>query len=314
MKQRVDAAEKFFKDGYNCSQSVFAAFSDLYGIDQDMALRLSSSFGGGIARMREVCGAVSGMCMIAGLETGTPYSKDIQGKKYNYDVVQSLNGEFKELAGSIICRELLGLEKVNANETTPEKRDERYYKTRPCVQLVRDAAEILERALFTVTISPITDVEQLQEIADLAEVIWHEHYEPIIGKEQVDYMLDKFQSIPAMMEQMRSSGYQYYKLENLGRLAGYFAMREEEDALFLSKLYIDKKFRGRDYARQALKFMEEYCVANSLKKIWLTVNRYNENSIRVYEKLGFEKVRTQVSDIGSGYIMDDYIMDKLISK
>ena len=140
---RIEKTEGLFKDGYNCSQSVFAAFSDLYGINQDMALKLASSFGGGVGRQREVCGAVLGMCMIAGLETGSSKKMDEEGKKYNYDVVQKLCNEFKEKSGSLICRELLNLDSSDTTNTTPQKRDANYYNTRPCDQLVKDAAEIL---------------------------------------------------------------------------------------------------------------------------------------------------------------------------
>ena len=149
MKSRKEKAVELFESGYNCSQAVFAAFSDLYGMDQEMALKLSSSFGGGMGRMREVCGAASGMFMVAGLETGTADGRDVAGKKANYDMVQRLAEEFKKnTGGTIICRELLGLDRKNNTDTTPEARTTEYYKKRPCVQLVADAAEIVERVLL----------------------------------------------------------------------------------------------------------------------------------------------------------------------
>jgi C_GCAxxG_C_C family probable redox protein len=310
MINRVELAEKLFKEGYNCSQSVFAAFSDLYGIDREMALKLSSSFGGGIGRMREVCGAVSGMCMVAGLETGSSARMDPEGKKYNYGVVQRLSTEFKEISGSIICRELLNLESSDTSDTAPQIRNQEYYNKRPCVQLVKDAAEIVENVLYAVSIIPVITEKEIEEVSALARNIWHEHYDAMIGRDQVDYMLEKFQSPGAMKEQMENGGYQYYKLVNMGGLAGYFSLHAEEDGLFLSKLYIAKKNRGRDYARKVFNFLEELCSQNNLKMIWLTVNRNNADSIAVYEKLGFVKARTQVADIGSGYVMDDYIMEK----
>lgn len=146
MGERQDKAVELFKMGYNCSQSVLGAFADLYDLDLEQALRLSCSFGAGIGRMREVCGAASGMFMVAGLETGTTEGKDAKGKKDNYDIVQKLAGEFKNRSGgSIICRELLGLESEKGfKETTPESRTSEYYKKRPCVELVREAAAILE--------------------------------------------------------------------------------------------------------------------------------------------------------------------------
>ncbi|MBE5940656.1 MAG: C_GCAxxG_C_C family protein [Lachnospiraceae bacterium] len=153
METRQEKAVRLFKDGFNCSQAVFAAFADKYGMDEETALKLSSSFGGGMGRMREVCGAVSGMFMVAGLETGSANPGDKEGKAYNYQVVRELADEFKKENGSIICRELLGLDK-NIDEKSkkelveshrPQERTDEYYKKRPCVELVAQAVEILEK-------------------------------------------------------------------------------------------------------------------------------------------------------------------------
>lgn len=149
MGKRQEKAVELFHEGYNCSQAVFGAFADLYGMEVEQALRLSCSFGAGMGRMREVCGAVSGMFLVAGLENGTAEGKDAKGKKENYDTVQELAKRFKERSGgSIICKELLGLEeKKEFSDTKPEARTEGYYKKRPCVELVREAAAILEEYL-----------------------------------------------------------------------------------------------------------------------------------------------------------------------
>ncbi len=307
---RVEAAEHLFNEGYNCSQSVFAAFSDYYGIDRDTALKLSASFGGGVGRMREVCGAVSGMCMIAGLETGSVKQMDDEGKKYNYEVVQHLSEEFKKLSGSIICRELLGLDNNTPQTATPEPRTKKYYNTRPCAQLVKDAAEIIERVLYEVTPVAVTTEELRRETAALAEEIWHEHYEAILGKAQVDYMVTKYQTEEAIREQIEQDGYEYYLLKCFGGTCGYLSIRKEKDALFLSKFYIAKKFRGRGFARQAMDYLESIGRDSRLSRIWLTVNRNNGNSISVYESLGFIKKETKVTEIGAGFVMDDYVMEK----
>ncbi len=156
----------------------------------------------------------------------------------------------------------------------------------------------------------VTSDELIKKVSELAEEIWHEHYEPIIGKEQVDYMIDRFQSETAISNQLRNDGYVYYLLKNPSGYCGYLAFHIEGNALFLSKLYIAKHSRGRGYARKALELLEEICKKSKLTKIWLTVNRNNVASIRSYESLGFLKIRTQVADIGEGYVMDDYIMEK----
>ena len=153
MKSRTEQAVELFLEGFNCSQSVFAAYADLFGMDQETALKVSASFGGGIGRMREVCGAANGMFLVAGMLTGSTEGKDQTAKKNNYEVVQRLAAEFKkENGGTYICRELLGLnkdgKKVALGDTTPEARTEEYYKKRPCLKTIQGAAAIVERMLL----------------------------------------------------------------------------------------------------------------------------------------------------------------------
>ena len=118
-EDRVKKAVELFKSGYNCSQSVVAAFADLYDLDEKTALRLSASFGGGIGRMRQTCGAACGMFLLAGLESGSPDADDREGKAHNYAVVQQLAARFKEENGSLICSELLGLPGSTPVVSTP---------------------------------------------------------------------------------------------------------------------------------------------------------------------------------------------------
>lgn len=148
MNNARERAMELFKQGYNCSQSVFGAFSDECGIDFETALKLSSSFGGGMARLREVCGAVSGMFMVAGMKYGYTDPKDSTAKTEHYKLIQELAAEFKEKNRSIVCRELLGLS-VQSEIYIPEERTAEYYKKRPCAELVGDAAEIIDRYIKT---------------------------------------------------------------------------------------------------------------------------------------------------------------------
>ncbi len=143
MSVRGDKAKAFFTQGYNCSQSVLMAFSDITGLDEKTSAMLSSGFGGGMGRMREVCGAVSGMFMAASLVSGYNDPADLEGKKRTYQMIQTLAEKFKSQNKSIICRELLGLDKPEETYI-PEQRTPDYYKKRPCGDLVKDAAEILE--------------------------------------------------------------------------------------------------------------------------------------------------------------------------
>ena len=143
MDHRELAAELFLSDS-NCAQAVLEAFGDVTGLEKSFAAKLASSFGGGMGRMREVCGAVSGMLMALGLKYGYADPKDRAGKTAQYELVRALADEFKKENGSIICRELLGLDE-NFKPKPPEVRTEGYYKKRPCGELCKQAAEIFEQ-------------------------------------------------------------------------------------------------------------------------------------------------------------------------
>ena len=143
---RAKLAKKYFEEGYNCSQSVFLAFHDLYEMEFETALRLSSSFGGGMGRLREVCGAVSGMFMTAGMLCGYTLPTDQTGKAEHYARIQELAKRFEESNRSIVCRELLGLSKKR-DDAVPSERTDEYYRKRPCVELVGCAAAIMETYL-----------------------------------------------------------------------------------------------------------------------------------------------------------------------
>jgi len=136
-----------FELGYNCAQSVLLAFADTLGLEKDFALRLASSFGGGMGRLREVCGAVSAMFMIAGIIKGYNSPNDDISKAKHYKLVQDLAEKFKEKHGTIICRELLGLND-GADSYIPSKRTAEYYKERPCESCIKTAAEIIEKEIL----------------------------------------------------------------------------------------------------------------------------------------------------------------------
>lgn len=142
MSEKTEKAKELFKQGYNCSQAVLGVFCEELGLDFDTAMKIASSFGGGMGRMREVCGTVSGMFMAAGLA----YSTQDNNKAEQYKIVQELAKRFKDKNGSIICRELLqGIE--SSTSPTPSERTETYYKKRPCIDLVGDSVEIFEEFL-----------------------------------------------------------------------------------------------------------------------------------------------------------------------
>ena len=160
-------------------------------------------------------------------------------------------------------------------------------------------------------INKISTQEQLTTIEDLAYEIWHQHYTPIIGKDQVEYMLEKYQSAEAMAEQIKN-GSQYFLMLDENIPLGYMSADLLADRLFLSKFYVTKSARGKGYGRTMMAYLETLAKKNNLNKISLTVNRYNTGSIAMYEKVGFSISGSVVNDIGEGFFMDDYQMEKRV--
>lgn len=137
---RIDRSQALFHAGYNCAQSVVVPFCDVIGMEEKTALRMASSFGGGVGRLREICGAVSGMALVLGLLYGDIDPEDDSTKGAHYERVQALANRFREMHGTIICRDLLQTQDA---APTPDKRTKQYYETRPCAALVGDAVELL---------------------------------------------------------------------------------------------------------------------------------------------------------------------------
>lgn len=149
IEARANRARELFHQGFNCSQSVFAACADLYGItDEKLALRLAASFGGGIGRMRQTCGAACGMFLLAGLHNGSSQPGDHDGKAKNYAFVQNLAARFKQQQGSLLCAELLGIA-PKPQSPTPEARTAAYYQKRPCADVVADAVRTYLHSIAT---------------------------------------------------------------------------------------------------------------------------------------------------------------------
>lgn len=164
----------------------------------------------------------------------------------------------------------------------------------------------------TISFLPVNTPETISHVAALAEEIWTEHYASILSAEQIHYMVDRFQSAESITKQLADQHYRYYLIITKNKTAGYMGIQPQEGRLFLSKLYLRKSARGRGYARRLLAFLIGFCSGADLSSIWLTVNRRNTDSIAVYERLGFVKTREEAADIGGGYVMDDYIMEKYV--
>jgi C_GCAxxG_C_C family probable redox protein len=149
LEMRVDKAVDYFMQGYGCCQSVVAAFADLYNLNEETAKRIAAGFGGGVGRMRMMCGAVSGIVILVGLDCGQTEGSDREGKSNCYKVVQELLAQSKEQNGSLICAEILGLNGHDkaASSYVASERTAEYYKKRPCVAKVESAARIFAQYL-----------------------------------------------------------------------------------------------------------------------------------------------------------------------
>ncbi|MHB9112142.1 MAG: GNAT family N-acetyltransferase [Thermoleophilia bacterium] len=165
------------------------------------------------------------------------------------------------------------------------------------------------------TIRKVADSAEIEAVAALAYEIWNQHFVPIIGQAQVDYMLDKFQSATAIAGQI-SGGYMYYTIEEGDQTVGYFALAPVPDRnheVQLSKIYVRVEHQGSGLGRSALEFVEELCEQMGVRKLWLTVNRQNSATIDFYRRMGFTIEGEVVQGIGSGFVMDDYRMFKTIA-
>ena len=153
--------------------------------------------------------------------------------------------------------------------------------------------------------------EEIEPLSVLATSILREHYDPIVGVEQNNYMLNKFQSVPAITDQL-NHGYIYYWGKYEGKNVGFIGFYPVKDRLYLSKYYIAKEYRGKHIGRKMFEFLNDYARKKGLKSIYLNVNKYNYDSIKVYEHLGFVKTGHEKTDIGHGYYMDGYVYEYVI--
>lgn len=155
----------------------------------------------------------------------------------------------------------------------------------------------------------VKEVTNIRDLAQLTAEIWHEYWVEILSPEQIDYMVEKFQSEQAIKKQIAEEHYTYFYIVQDNNIAGYIGLSKKEDHLFLSKLYIKKDFRHQGIGTQVFEFIKDFTLKNNYKRIILTVNKYNTNTIKAYNKWGFKEIDSVVTDIGNGFVMDDYIME-----
>lgn len=161
-----------------------------------------------------------------------------------------------------------------------------------------------------IEITKVKYLPELRQIAELADEIWHECFVGIISNGQIDYMVEKFQSLEAMTQQIENQGYSYFAVRDNGELCGYIGVKpESDDRFFLSKLYLHKSRRGKGIASLMLAKVFDEARKIGKKRVYLTVNKHNDHAVDVYRKTGFVVADTAVTDIGCNYFMDDFIME-----
>ena len=156
-------------------------------------------------------------------------------------------------------------------------------------------------------------LSEIKGLEEFASEIWHEYWNGVLSVGQINYMLNKFQSEEAMINLANSENYHYFYLMYENQKAGYMALSKKEDYLFLSKIYMKKEYRHKGIGTKAFDFIKQYSIENNLNKIRLTVKKDNKNSVNAYLKWGFRTVDSVVTDIGNGFVMDDYIMEYQIT-
>ena len=161
-------------------------------------------------------------------------------------------------------------------------------------------------------IRPVITKSEIEAVVILGRKIWNQHYVPIIGQGQVDYMLEKFQSISALNDQIENQKYYYFMIFNNLELTGYIGLQDQKDTLFLSKIYLTDEVRGKGIGKMAVDFCVDFARKNSYSRIELTVNKNNVVAITAYQKIGFKKINAIVTDIGGGYVMDDYVFEMIV--
>lgn len=310
MKTRKEKAVELFKSGYGCAQAVLGAYCEEFGLDLETALKISCSFGAGMGRMREVCGAVSGMFMVAGLYNGMS-DGSMEGKKENYELVVKLADEFKKRNnGTIICRELMGLEPTNVVDTTPEKRTDEYYKKRPCVANVEDCVDIIEEVIMSkiegtnkqVEFMRVTTQEQIAIIADLAEYIIIHDLGGEYSDEEIRAIIDKYQSGDVIASRIINSGCCYYIVKEGNDVIGYVGTSKYGNALRFGMCVLDK-YSNYGYIKAVLDKIYGIARVDGLNEMVMTCSVIMDNTIKSLKGWGFKEGQIIDTEVDYGCVI-----------
>ena len=314
MKTRKEKAVELFKGGYGCAQAVLGAYCEEFGLDMETALKIACSFGAGMGRMREVCGAVTGMFMVAGLYNGMS-DGSMEGKKENYELVVKLADEFKKRNnGTIICRELMGLEPSKDVDTTPEKRTDEYYKKRPCVANVEDCVDIIEEVIMSkiggtdkqVEFVRVSTQEQIATIADLAEYIIIHDLGSEYSDEEIRAIIDKYQSGDVIASRIINNGCSYYMVKEGNDIIGYVGSTKYGNVLKFGMCVLDK-YLNYGYIKAILDKMHSVSRVEGLDEMVMTCSVTMENTIKALNEWGFKGERIIDTEIDYGCIIKQQV-------
>lgn len=165
----------------------------------------------------------------------------------------------------------------------------------------------------TITLRPVTSAAQIEVTAQLADAIWNECYSQQLSRGQIRYMVEKFQSAPAITDQIENQSFLYYLFEVDGNNAGYIGLQPKDGRLLLSKLYILASYRGQGYLPLFFGFIDSVARRQNCDVVWMTANKYNDRAVTAYKKMGFTVAREQVVDIGQGFVMDDFVFERPVA-
>ena len=314
-----ELAASLFLSGSNCAQAIAVAFCDVTGLEKTFASRLASSFGGGMGRMREVCGAVSGMLMVAGLLYGydDPGEKDVN-KKAHYQLVQELAGQFREKIGSIVCREILD---NPPSDPAPTPRTAEFYKTRPCTRMVMTAAGILDDYIRE---HPLKDrfapemlsarwrvhpmgAEDASSIFDLCRgnEIFYRYHPPFVTVESI---LEDLEALPPHKAREDKFYVGFFREETLVAVMDLILSYPSSETAFIGFFMMDKQFQGQGVGSGIISDCAACLSGLGFGKLRLAVDKGNPQSIAFWRKNGFRETGEEIPNDFSAYLPMERIL------
>lgn len=309
MKTRKEKAVELFKKGYTCSQAVLGAYCDVFELDMDTAMKISCPFGGGMGRMRLVCGAFSGVLMVAGLYNGMT-DASATGKKENYDLVNKLADEFKRRnKGTVNCTVGLKTDEEGNVITIPDMRNEEYYKKRPCIAVIEEAADIIDKMIMplvdekyeSVNLVRVNTKGDITKAADMADNIMKKSYREIYSPTQIQSIIDKTQSCNMITSHIINNGCEYFLVTNGESVVGYCGYLPGKDSYKITALCIEEEYRAMGYGRGVVAAIATVAEKDDIGVITTACNVNLKDTIEIFKSWGFTENGTHEFPITSEF-------------